>query len=155
MNNHRDVLVELVRKNGWTRGAELGLASGQTLEALLASKPDLHMIGVDRAINPPRWIKVVAVAHRYAGRCTLHPMHTDMAAQYVDDASLDFVFIDADHRYPAVADDIKRWRTKLKPGGTLLGHDYCEPWPGVVQAVDEAFKGAHILHPHSVWEVRL
>jgi predicted O-methyltransferase YrrM len=40
------------------------------------------------------------------------------------DQSLDFVFIDADHRYDAVVADVRAWKSKVKPGGILAGHDY-------------------------------
>lgn len=47
--------------------------------------------------------------------------------KYTDD-SLDFVFIDGDHRYEYVLADIKAWLPKVKQGGMLAGHDYgwCE-----------------------------
>jgi predicted O-methyltransferase YrrM len=54
--------------------------------------------------------------------------------------SLDFVFIDGAHDYASVKADIAAWRTKVKPGGWMAGDDYNPPlWPGVVQAVQEAF----------------
>jgi len=40
------------------------------------------------------------------------------------DNSMDLVFIDADHRYSAVKEDIACWYEKVKPGGILCGHDY-------------------------------
>ena len=46
------------------------------------------------------------------------------AAESYADASLDFVYIDADHRYAAVSADIKAWLPKIKAGGWLAGHDY-------------------------------
>lgn len=42
-----------------------------------------------------------------------------------DPASLDVVFLDADHRYANVKQDIANWITRVKPGGVLCGHD-CE-----------------------------
>ena len=60
------------------------------------------------------------------------------AAKLFEDESLDFVFLDADHRYEHVRDDIIAWLPKLKPGGMLAGDDYGNPaWPGVAEAVDE------------------
>ncbi len=81
-------------------------------------------------------------------------MKSEDAAFRFSDASLSFVFIDADHRYHPVANDISLWRAKVKPGGILGGHDYTAEWPGVVQAVDEAFPGRVERHGCS-WLVRL
>jgi len=47
----------------------------------------------------------------------------EMASTYEDD-SLDFVFIDGDHRYEFVKADIEAWLPKVKSGGILAGHDY-------------------------------
>jgi len=56
----------------------------------------------------------------------------------VEDASLDFCFIDGDHRYEAVKEDIIAWTPKLRKGGILSGHDYDYPhFGGVTLAVDE------------------
>lgn len=60
------------------------------------------------------------------------------ASMLYEDESLDFVFIDASHKYEDVLDDIKAWYPKVKKGGIFAGHDY-PSWPGVVQAVDEFF----------------
>lgn len=62
------------------------------------------------------------------------------AAGIIPDRSLDFVFIDADHSYEAIKDDIGAWQHKVKVGGYLGGHDYDNteyPCFGVKRAVDE------------------
>lgn len=67
-------------------------------------------------------------------------MRSTEAADFVDDASLDFAFIDADHSYEGCKADIDAWASKVKPGGWLCGHDYENPdFPkfGVTQAVTE------------------
>lgn len=46
------------------------------------------------------------------------------AAKSYTDHSLDFVFIDAQHDYESVKEDILAWKDKVKPGGFLAGHDY-------------------------------
>ena len=46
-----------------------------------------------------------------------------MSMTYEDD-SLDFVFIDGDHRYEFVKADIEAWVPKVKIGGIVSGHDY-------------------------------
>lgn len=44
------------------------------------------------------------------------------------DRSLDAVYIDAEHDEESVREDIKAWRTKIKFGGYLCGHDYYLPY---------------------------
>lgn len=51
---------------------------------------------------------------------------------------VDFLFIDADHSYEAVKQDIAFYAPFLKKGGIIAGHDYSLPATGVKQAVDEA-----------------
>ena len=46
------------------------------------------------------------------------------AAKLYQDKSVDFVFIDGDHRYEMVVRDIEAWFPKLKIGGIIAGHDY-------------------------------
>jgi predicted O-methyltransferase YrrM len=45
------------------------------------------------------------------------------AASHFGDGSLDFVYIDGDHRYEAVRSDLELYRPKLRKGGVLAGHD--------------------------------
>lgn len=40
------------------------------------------------------------------------------------DNSLDFIYIDGNHAYDYVKEDMKIWYPKLKPGGYFMGHDY-------------------------------
>lgn len=71
---------------------------------------------------------------------------SERAALLFPDESLDFVFIDADHRYAEVRADVARWWPKVKPGGTIAGHDYDEHWPEVKAAVNDFF-GEPCPHP--------
>ncbi len=54
--------------------------------------------------------------------------------------NLDFVYLDGDHTYPAVHQEIRLYFSKVKEGGILGGHDYLSvPNSSVKQAVDEFF----------------
>lgn len=152
------VLADLARQNKWRRGAEIGVYKGETFRYLLANCEGMRLIGVDRfdsayfaSTREGRPEKTFDLEAEYASltewvrrrarfRGRLLRMDTIEAAREVSDRSLDFVFIDADHRYEAVARDIAAWRGKVKPGGMLLGHDWNEEeFPGVIRAVREAF----------------
>jgi SAM-dependent methyltransferase len=61
------------------------------------------------------------------------------AARTFVDGSLDFVFLDGNHTYESVTEDLSVWWPKIKPGGFLGGHDYDSHWPDVVRAVDDFF----------------
>lgn len=56
------------------------------------------------------------------------------------DKSLDFVFIDASHKYKDVCNDINAWLPKVKLTGMIGDHDYEGGHPEVCKAVDEIFK---------------
>ncbi len=44
-------------------------------------------------------------------------------------AQFDFVFLDDDHDYQPVLDEIDAWWPLIKPGGFLTGHDWvCDGW---------------------------
>ncbi len=56
----------------------------------------------------------------------------------IEDDSLDFIYIDGDHTYRGVKEDIKNYLPKLKKGGLIAGHDYEEThFPEVTKAVNE------------------
>ena len=155
-HDHRDFMAELALRHGWTKGAELGLASGIMLNRMLGHCPELHMTGVDLFRKPERKAKCMVVAARFPGRVRVIEGSTHDAADQVEDASLDFVFIDAGHGYEAVRDDIARWEPKVREGGALMGHDYDpQRHPGVVAAVQEAFGlSGFTLLPYTVWSRR-
>lgn len=49
---------------------------------------------------------------------------SEKGSEIFPDAALDFVYIDANHAYDFVKQDIKLWWPKVKEGGWLCGHDY-------------------------------
>jgi predicted O-methyltransferase YrrM len=59
------------------------------------------------------------------------------ASRFMIDESIDFLMLDGDHSYEAVRNDIAAWLPKMKPGSLISGDDF--GWPGVEQAVREAF----------------
>lgn len=73
------------------------------------------------------------------------------AVNHFEDESCDVVFIDMEHTYEAVKNDINIWINKVKNGGYLAGHDYVQGWPGVVAAVNESFGEENIIKKDDCW----
>ena len=66
------------------------------------------------------------------------------ASKKFSDEFFDYVYIDANHSYEAVKEDIEHWYPKVKAGGYISGHDYRHGGRsrraatyGIVQAVHE------------------
>lgn len=77
------------------------------------------------------------------------------ATKFIEDNSLDFVYIDCNHQYEFVKADIKAWLPKVKKGGIFGGHDYDEPTvPGVKKAVDEMFGKIERGQAYDWWIVK-
>lgn len=83
------------------------------------------------------------------------------AVDFYQNGSLDFVFLDADHSYEAVSQDIRMWHRKVKTGGLLIGHDYGGftdriGRTGVKKAVDEFFGESNVIVKRGrIWAVRV
>jgi len=56
-----------------------------------------------------------------------------------EDESIDFLFIDGDHKYETVKKELKFWYPKIKNGGTIGGHDFFAEGNQVKKAVEEFF----------------
>jgi len=85
---------------------------------------------------------------------TLLRMTSLQASRQFQDASIDMVFIDGQHSYENVTQDISLWLPKAAK--LLCGHDYSPSWPGVQQAVQERFPGRfQVIRGGSIWYVWL
>jgi predicted O-methyltransferase YrrM len=117
--------VELARhfnSLGFKKGAEIGVSEGDFSEVLLTEIPKLCLYCIDIWESKERFNKAVEKLKRYDARF-LRGKSMDMISKIADN-SLDFVFIDADHRFDYVMEDIIGWSRKVKPGGIISGHDY-------------------------------
>jgi len=73
--------------------------------------------------------------------------HSSEAVKKFEDNSFDFVYIDGNHCYEYVKEDIELWYPKVKRDGVIGGHDYHLPRFGVKKAVDEFYlKNNLVLH---------
>lgn len=52
--------------------------------------------------------------------------YSHLACELFEDGYFDFIYIDADHSYNGAKQDINCWWPKVRQGGVMAGHDYCE-----------------------------
>jgi len=133
------VLVDLIHRYIPEPGAvivEVGSVGGGTSAHIARYCPQVaRLYAVDIAKPDPSLDETQSVEH-------LDFVHMDSvkAACQFDDASVDLVFIDADHSAQAVYADLEAWFPKVRPGGIVSGHDYASRnHPGVKPAVDFFF----------------
>lgn len=80
--------------------------------------------------------------------------YSEIASKTFIDKSIDLIYIDGDHSYESVKNDILNWIPKLKFGGVMSGHDYCES--PVKRAVDEYFGENKIKYfEDSSWAIKI
>jgi len=137
---------------GYKKGAEIGVAAGYFSEILCQAIDGLELYCIDpwrRYRENPRgggqtqhdnnWERTRERLGAY--NCHIMRERSMDAVKSFEDESLDFVFIDANHNYEFVRDDIREWSKKVRPGGIVSGHDYYVfNNAGVIQAVDEYVK---------------
>lgn len=83
-------------------------------------------------------------------KVVIKKMTTDDASKVIEEKSVDLVFIDANHEYSFIKNDIKNWKSKLKEKSSMCGHDYASRFDGVIKAVNEEF-GEKIIIDNGIW----
>jgi len=163
---YQDIYERRVSVGGTT--AEIGLYLGRSLMSVseiirrknitVICVDDWSRYGGDPTLDRLQAFRKAAEAFGILEQCRIANVRSPRAAEFVPDASLDFVFIDANHSYEAVKADIEGWEPKIKKGGWIGGHDYnSRTDPGVPEAVNEKYPKTRLrLHPDTtIWLVQL
>jgi hypothetical protein len=138
MYNHRnDLIKNLTNLIGNGKGVEIGVFKGEFSKHILNNwGGTLYMIDVWRplgneyedASNHKEHIdayqQTMENIKGFEDRGIMIRASSEISANMFQDESLDFIFIDANHAYDFVVDDINLWFSKLKKGGIFSGHDY-------------------------------
>jgi predicted O-methyltransferase YrrM len=143
--NRKHFLDYLIKKFNISTMAEVGVRDGRTTFYLLDHNPELTIYAVDKSIQG---FYNDTVKEKYQDRLIPIEAFSHIGSTYIEDSSLDLVFIDADHSYKWVKIDIEHYIPKLKDSGWLTGHDI--DFPGVNQAVTEQLKDFDV-GPNNVW----
>ena len=114
-------------------GVEVGVCRGLHAKVILDYWPGhLHLVDAWAKLNgydetydhEANYRETLVRLEEHKSRYTLHRQTSIDAAASFADSSLDFVYLDANHAYPAVKADIAAWWPKVKLGGMLAGDDY-------------------------------
>jgi len=135
---HRDDLISDLKKlipSG--KGVEIGVFKGEFSKHILNNwEGTLYMVDVWRPLGDEYEDSSNHKNHMEAYQDTMENIKgfedkgimvratSEIAADMFQDESLDFIFIDANHAYDFVVEDISLWFPKLKKGGIFSGHDY-------------------------------
>jgi len=96
---------------------------------------ETDLSGFDR---DPDYLMTCAALARFDRRATIKRATSAEAAKLLPDGLFDFVYVDGNHAYDFVAQDLVLWWPKLHATGILAGHDWDEAHhPDVVRAVRE------------------
>jgi hypothetical protein len=177
-----DAILDRVPVYESSVGVEVGVWEGKMSEKLLAARPRLKLLMVDRWMPPAqddsyfssgsqialkpqevyaqaRTTATVRVAlARAQGRAIICQTESLAASELVAETGPqpDWVFLDADHSFAGVASDITAWWPLVRSGGWIGGHDWDHPEQGQVkEAVLAFFAASEIqLDANRTWFVR-
>ena len=180
VRSHRDVLIEMVKKEKIGIIAEIGVWKSGLTSTLLKECGDIitqywavdpweeivditdsnYERDMDRYINTAKdgwdngYFKACKLMREFR-QLNVVRLESAKAATIFPKNYFDLVFIDADHRYKNVLSDLKSWYPLVKKGMFFTGHDYKYSHEGTMRAVDEYLgEKFEVIKNSSVWVCR-
>lgn len=159
----RTHLPALCKELGFTKGAEIGVWKGGYSATFCAGVPSMHMLCVDSWAQYEGWddgkasstekiedAYAIAQSVLKGKNATIVRAFSKDAVADVPDGSLDLVYVDSNHKYGPVLEELELWAPKVRSQGILAGHDFRvfpdKPYIEVVAAVTDYTK-AHEIDP--------
>lgn len=165
VKNKRDLTLFLKKLNLTGEGVEIGVQLGMYSELILENSDLKRLYSIDPWLNfseneykqdsanvcqeqqDHRYLSTVFRMNRFGARSVILRMTSEDASKLFSDSQLDFIFIDGNHNYEYVKQDLELWFPKIKANGLFSGDDYLFTPEGktpVKNAVDE-FVESHNL----------
>lgn len=132
----RKSMASLFNELGFKVGVEIGVRSGDYSETLMQAIPGLKLYGIDPYephpgyrdhVHKSTFARFEKQAHekldKYPNYYFVREYSMDVVKR-IPDNSLDFIYIDGDHSFQSVTNDIAEWSKKVRPGGIISGDDY-------------------------------
>lgn len=134
----RDDLPAFFVEMGYKVGAEIGVYKGEFTKQLCEA--GLKVYGIDPWGNSrsekryPEYrsrqdflfehTQRTLAPYLKSGQCELIRQCSMEAVRHFKNETLDFIYIDADHRFRFIAEDLYEWPWRVRSGGVVSGHDY-------------------------------
>jgi hypothetical protein len=148
----RNELLNLFEKN--IKVCEIGVFKGEFSKLLIdtLNPNELHLIDLfegmmcsgDKDGNNIVWTNLkdeydkIVKLYNNNKNIIIHKGNSYDILNTLEDEYLDLIYIDGDHTYNGVKNDLNISYKKVKDGGYICGHDYTsQMFEGVVRAVDE------------------
>ena len=112
-------------------GVEIGVFKGENSELILKKLniEKLYLVdvwkeyeGIDHIWNDDNY-GLVLNKFKNNDKIKIIKNFSDKACELFENSSLDFIYIDSNHKYSYVYEDISLWYSKVKIGGVISGHD--------------------------------
>ena len=144
---------------------EIGAYAGQSTQLIYTSGKFDRLVTIDPFVDaydptdiPANTYRLSAVRYNLYQRIVHYRnvLHLNLtsgeACGLFEPNSIDFLYIDGNHQYQHVMDDITHYLPKMKPRGIMAGHDY-NIFEGVNRAVRERFGVPARIFRDSSWMV--
>jgi hypothetical protein len=164
---NRQELIRMFRDRGFKVGAEIGVFDGYFSEFMCQTIPNLKLYSIDawevypgyrdhKFESSMRKAEAKARERLDPYGVTIIKKFSKDAAKDIPDESLDFVYIDGNHEYHSVKEDIEFWAPKVKRYGIVAGDDYYMTRAGnlgVIQAANEYAAGGGFDLQTTLWDL--
>jgi len=135
---HRNEIGKYLTSLGLTgKGVEVGTFKGDYAKHILSTWggtlymvdpwreiPEGYIDSSNHANHPTAYLDTMNKLKGVEDRGIMIRALSEQAVDLFKDESLDFVYIDGNHTYDYVKQDIELWYPKVKKGGLVAGHDY-------------------------------
>ena len=145
------VLIDKFKELGFKVGVEIGTDRGDYARDICSRYPEVKLFTIDPYLpyNEGKEVKTEKDMQAFyeEAKAKLAPYDCEIiyktsmeAVNQFEPESIDFVFIDGNHQYEYVYEDITEWTKRVRKGGIVCGHDYIEDPSrkyGVIKAVNQ------------------
>jgi len=158
-------LTGLFNELGFKIGAEIGVDNGRYSKWICIKVKKSKLFLIDPYLAYPEYVEChkkedqkEADQHYENAKTRLAKFNVEFirktsmeAVKDFKDNSLDFVFIDGNHQFQYITNDIAEWGKKVRLGGIISGHDYGRSSRSKefihVKDVVSAWTYSHGIHP--------